>query len=349
VATTLHDADRPARRGLFSGRPLTAGERGFVACAVGFGAGMTAWLSMHTVPEMAAKDFTYPWRAARALLAGQNPYDVIVPSGTYPFESYLPYPLPAAVVTLPFALVPAQVGAAIFTGVTSALLAWLLIREGTWRLWAFLGAPFAMTLVLAQWGPLLMAGALLPLLGFVLAIKPTIGLALFAYRPRWEAVVGGLLICAVAFAFLPTWPVDWWEATRSLSSPHPAPIMRPFGWIGLLSLLCWRRPEARLLAAMTCVPQNLYFYDQLPLMLVAWNARTAAALVVLSWLGWAVTKMRCADPYFCGTAAEQSVIWLVYLPATLLVLWRGREDIPLVGARWSDRQPGREPAPEMVA
>jgi hypothetical protein len=63
-----------------------------------------------------------------------------------------------------------------FTGLSSAVLAWALVRDGAWRLWTFCSVPLWQVLVLGQWAPLVMAGAILPALGFTLAAKPTLGL-----------------------------------------------------------------------------------------------------------------------------------------------------------------------------
>jgi hypothetical protein len=87
---------------------------------------------------------------------------------------------------------------------------------------------------------------------------------------------------------------------------------------------------------MACVPQNPYFYDQLALWLVAWNGRTALLLTLLSWAAYIGTKAHCADLYFCGTEAEPWVQWLLYVPATALVLVRGRL-VPW--RRWVGRTP----------
>jgi hypothetical protein len=38
-------------------------------------------------PQLLALDFTWHWRAARAILAGENPYLVIKETGPYPFSS----------------------------------------------------------------------------------------------------------------------------------------------------------------------------------------------------------------------------------------------------------------------
>jgi hypothetical protein len=280
---------------------------------------VAAFVVFALYPFMGAKDFTYPWRAARALADGLDPYVVIRPTGHYPFESPFPYPLPAAFAALPFAWLVPTVGGALFYGISAGLMAYALGRDGLWRFWAFASAPFAMATVLAQWSPLLVAATLLTPLGWALACKPTLGAALFAFRPKLSAALLVAFVIAVSLAVNPHWPAEWLEATRHVER-HPAPVLKPFGVLALLALLRWRTPEGRLVAAMACVPQNLYFYDQLPLWLVPRNGREAFALTALSWVALGAANATCHRAYFCGPEAEPWVIWLVYVPATLLVL-----------------------------
>ena len=263
-------------------------------------------------------------RGARALLAGQNPYDVIVPGGPYPLESHFPYPLPAAFPALPLAHLPVQTAATVFMAVTCFLFAYAFLREGLWRLWALPTVAFALTTALGQWGPLLIASALLPGMGFLLSIKPTLGLALFAYRPSRQAVIGGAVLGLVALALVPTWPLDWLRITRTIHS-HPVPLTQPWGWLPLLALVRWRLPEARLVAAMALMPQNLYFYDQLPLWLVPWNALGTLTLSAGSIVAWGIALRDCPTNY-CGPSSAPGIIALLYLPATVLALVRPERD-----------------------
>ncbi|MGZ8458675.1 MAG: hypothetical protein ACXWZS_09005 [Gemmatirosa sp.] len=313
-----------ASRGLFTGRPLTRPERVVVGLGVATLGAIRTWGSLHPAPALLGKDFTYPWRAARALLAGHNPYDVVVPSGPYPLESHLPYPLTAAFPALPVAHLPVDVAATVFMAASCFLFGYAFSRDGLWRLWALASIAFVLATALAQWTPLLIAGALLPGAAWALAVKPTLGLALFAYRPgRWP-VIGGALLVLAALALVPSWPLDWLRAVRTLPE-HPLPILRPLGWLPLLALLRWRLPEARLVATMALVPQNLYFYDQLPLWLVPWNALGTLALTAGSWIAWTIAARDCPTD-FCGPSAAPWVIALLYLPATVLALARPEPD-----------------------
>ena len=93
---------------------MKTGDRAITAVALGGWGAFIAYFSMASHPAHLAKDFSYPWRAARALLAGQNPYEVMRAVGEYPFNSGLLYPLPAALVASPLANVRPEIAGAIF-------------------------------------------------------------------------------------------------------------------------------------------------------------------------------------------------------------------------------------------
>ncbi|MDF1503604.1 hypothetical protein [Roseisolibacter sp. H3M3-2] len=307
-----------------SGRPLRRSERLVAAAAVGALGAARAWGALHPAPQLMGKDFTYPWRAARALLDGRNPYEVIVPSGPYPLESHFPYPLPAAFPALPLAHLPVDVAATAFMAATCALFGYAIARDGLWRLWALASVAFVLATSLVQWSPLLVAGALLPGAAWALSLKPTLGAALFVYRPSRWAVVGGLALAAVALALVPTWPLDWVRAARTLPG-HPSLVTQPWGWVPLLALARWRLPEARLVAALALVPQNLYYYDQLLLWLVPWNALGTLTLSAGSWLAWIAASRDCPTN-FCGPSSAPWILALLYVPATAMALLRAEPD-----------------------
>ncbi len=68
-----------------------------------------------------ASDFTWYWRAGRAILEGRSPYRVINPDGPYPRNAGFLYPLPAALIAAPFALFPLWHGMAAFSALPQAL------------------------------------------------------------------------------------------------------------------------------------------------------------------------------------------------------------------------------------
>lgn len=310
--------------GVFSATSLTRAERVGVAVLIGAGAAALSIVVLTMYPQYLARDYTYSWRAARALLGGHNPYDVIRPTGPYPFEEYYFYPLPAALITLPFAGLRAVVSATAFVGVSAGVLAYGVTRDGFRGLLVFVGVPFLVAAVLGQFTPLLLAAAFLPAFQWAYAAKPTIGAALFAARPSWRGAALVVLLVVVSLILLPHWPMDWLHALRYVPHHRP-PVMRPFGFILLLALLRWRTPEGRLLAVMAVAPQVFYFYDQLPVVLVARSGRQLLALAALSWVGWGFTWMSCTHKPMCVEFGEPWILPLVYVPALVLVLMRPNE------------------------
>jgi len=291
-----------------------------VAFALAAWGAFIAYFALSTAPEHLAKDFSWPWRAARALLDGQNPYHVIRPTGPYPFNAAFFYPLPAGIAALPFALLRPSVAGAAFVGLSSGLLAFGLARtrSGLAKLPLFASAPFCMAALLAQWSPLMMAGAVIPSLQFLGAAKPNVALPCFAYRPTLRGVLLGAAFVVVSLAVVPTWPFDWREALRD-APRYRAPITYFGGPILFLAALRWRRPEARAFLAMSFMPQLTLFYDQLPLWLVPTTVWRSLALSALSWVAWAQWYPSRAIPTHVAIARPW-VFALIYIPALLLVL-----------------------------
>jgi hypothetical protein len=308
------------KESIFSGRELTRRERLAISLIIAFGAGIATMFAFMERPEMLARDFTYPLRGALALMEGQDPYEVIRPSGPPPYDWPFMYPLTAALVATPFALLPMQLAGVLFVMCGVTAFVYVMSKGGLGRCWVLLSVPFFMSVVLAQWGPLIIAGTMSPVLGWALAAKPTIGLALFAYRPTWKTAAAALLLTTIAFLVQPDWMAEWFGVARTLEG-HPIPAANPIGALSLLALLRWRRPEARLVGVMALIPQNLYFYDQLPLWLAARNAREGLVLTFASWVAWAGMKVQCVDPHWCGPEAEPWILACVYLPAAAIVLF----------------------------
>jgi hypothetical protein len=129
---------------------------------------------------------------------------------------------------------------------------------------------------------------------------------------------------------VPTWLPDWLGHGSGVTWYVPA----AFVWQGggpllLLSLLRWRRPEARLLLALAVVPHNYVWYDQLLLFLVPDKPRQLWAMWALSW-----ASMHVADYYFARAgipepagqiAFRAPVVALLYLPSLAMLLSRRNE------------------------
>ena len=92
----------------------------------------------------------------------------------------------------------------------------------------------------------------------------------------------------------------------------------------LLALFRWRRPEARLLAALACVPQNIGLYETVPLWLIPrnrWEGYLLAGLSLLAALLQARVLPHAGEPLAeLMRARWPYVLVLVYLPALILAL-----------------------------
>jgi hypothetical protein len=302
-------------------------SRAVVAIAVGIVAGLVAGLHHWQLePWNLAFDFTWPWRAARYLLAGVDPYVAIQPTGEFPFDATFKYPLPAALLALPLAPLGPYLALAIFSGVSAAVLAYGILTHSPARWPILLSAPMLATVLAGQWSALLAAGFLLPALSWLYVAKPTLGAAIWLGRPTWQAIAGGAVLLAASFLALPGWLGGWLTAIRTDPAQHYlAPLMLTGGPLLLLALLRWRQPEARLLLGCALVPQVLTFYNALPVLLAARTRReslVAAALSSVGWLAWDVSlggrPVATTHPVYAG-------YWMlatVYLPALVMVLRR---------------------------
>jgi hypothetical protein len=165
--------------------------------------------------------------------------------------------------------------------------------------------------------------------GFLLAVKPNLGLALFAARPAKAALLGILAILALSLAVLPSWPLDWWSALQQRSEHLVSPVLRPFGWLLLLAALRWKTPEGRLLVALSLVPQNSLPYDLVPLALIPRNPVQMSVLVVGSWLAVGTLGANLHLPDLAAITARIWPVMLVaaYLPMVYFVLRLPRADV----------------------
>jgi hypothetical protein len=309
-----------------------------VALAIAVAVGVFVFVLQSRHPEILAYDWTYHWRAARAVLDGLNPYLVVVPSGPYPFAFYWFYPLPSVFMALPTAPLPAVWSSAITMGVSSGLLAFAISRENFSRLPIFLSAQFMMGAAAgASPAVLLTAVIAWPALQWLVVMKPNLGLAAFAERPTWRAVWGTVVLCLAAFALEPAWPMFWLRQLFAMKGGdthmvlgHLSPIMVPGGILLLLALLRWRRPEARMLFVLALVPQTMTFHDVLPVMLLAATFRQSLTLGLLSHAAFLLARSELIAETDVGVMFHNTAplaLWLMYIPGLFLVLRR-----PNVGA-----------------
>lgn len=277
-------------------------------------------------------DFDQTWLAARLLLAGQDPYAVIRPGGPQGTDYPYFYPLTAAVLALPFALVPLDAARWVFVTLGAGLLGYAIGRHRPWLWPMLLGLPFLTAILSSQWSPWLTSAMLVPSLGFLAAAKPSAGLVLLARASSRRQVMllgaGVLGVVAMSLAADPSWPLKWRDALAG--APHFRPlVVRPGGFLLLLGLLRWRDPDARMLVALAVIPQTGLMYEALPAVLVARNRLEAVALALLTQVAWFAGQFVLAPR--TGFAAVSwingtVVVWACLLPALALVLLRKRSE-----------------------
>jgi hypothetical protein len=100
----------------------------------------------------------------------------------------------------------------------------------------------------------------------------------------------------------------------------------PVGPLVALAALRWRRSDARVVLALACVPQTMFFYDQLPLAAVSRTFGQSVAFSVWSYLPIATVPFLPAPKG--GTTAEATailapvIVTLYFLPCVWMVLRR---------------------------
>ena len=295
------------------------------------------------LPPGEAHDFTVHWHAARALLNGENPYESLHIGSRTIYSGRYYYPLTATLLAVPVAWLPLKASAAVFSAVGATLFAYALGRE-RWRVAALLSAPMLSTAAAGQNTAYVAAAAFMPALGWLIAIKPNVGLAVFAMRPSRATVLGVLLFVAVSLAISPSWPREWLRAVNNDLGMHTAPVSLWGGPVMLLALARWRRPEARLLATLSLVPHTMTWYDALPLMLIPATFRELLVLGIISHLATfiAVPLGLRYDGAALLAASAPIALWGLYVPALVLVMRRPNEgDLP----EWLERLASKLPGP----
>ena len=310
-----------------TGRPPTYAR---IACAGAIGlVAALIYYSWYRGMKYHPGDFGVVWFGAGALLRDVNPYPLIGPGLEYEWPWKPLYPATAMVAALPLALLPQLVATLTFVFVSSALLAYSVTAEGWFRLPMFASLAFVSAAGDAQWSPLFTAALGLPALAVVFAAKPTIGAALALAGPPGamrNAIAGGIALTLISLAFFPGWPLEWFAMLGS-AIHSSAPVMRPGGILVLLALLKWRRPEARLLIAMACVPQTPHWYEMLPLFLIPSSFRETAVLAIVSTAAGAVQHSWLTSLTEVEFFRQLGVtmIFAAYLPCLIMVLRRRNE------------------------
>jgi hypothetical protein len=293
--------------------------------------------------ERKSRDFDQVWFAAKTLLGGRNPYHEIGPGLAFDWPAPLYYPLTAAIPVTPLSLVDRRLAAVLFAAIASGAFVWAATRRSLAPAVVITSASAALAAEAVQWSPLLGAAFGIPWLGALLSSKPSIGLAVFAARPSRAALLGTIVLIAISLALLPSWPLDWISALRHTSlgikggTPYFAPVGTSGGMFAVLALLRWRRPEARLVFVLACVPQTPLLYETVPLFLVPSTITEGGILWLGSWL--AALWLSMAGPYDGDlarfTVSARAIGWCLYLPCVAMLLRRPNAGaLPPRIARW---------------
>jgi hypothetical protein len=305
-----------------------------LALALGGGL-LVAWATLRAYRVAPGHhDFDQIWFASRAIIRGENPYHVIGPGLDFNWPWPFLYPLTAAIVTLPLGSLPESWAAASFMLIGGGVFAWTLMEHGYAPLAGFCSGALLGAASGGQWAPLLVSALVIPPIGIFFAAKPTVAAACFVARPSWWPVGGGIALVALALALQPTWISDWrqameWNNALWASSTHFRAIVTvPGGMVAMLCLLRWRRPEARLVAALACVPLTPSPYETVPLFLVP---RSAGEAALLSAASFAVQfLLDHVTPTLPSDRAKFEYVvrllaWVMYPLATAMVLRRRNE------------------------
>ncbi|HEX2249993.1 MAG TPA: hypothetical protein VHH32_06560 [Gemmatimonadales bacterium] len=311
-----------------------------VALVLGLGFVLACRLLASTWLPAAAGDFELLYASAASLLRGETPY---------PESQWLPYPLPAVLLVVPFTAIPLELARPVF----DVLVGWAFVfalwkYRGAYALLALLSGSYLFALLHGQTTPLMAAASLIPALGFLLAVRPTTSVALWVARPSLIGFAGAAGFVALSLAVQPTWPVDWWMTFPEDYSAWMPPILRPFGALLLLGALRWSCPEGRLMLATALLPQTALPYELVPLALIPGNRAEMALYLAGTWLVVANAAGVLQLPAIGEWTLNGWPVMLsvVYLPMLVLVLRRpGCKGGPWIGKE--RRRPHRLPDDEV--
>ena len=241
-----------------------------VSSGIGVFAGVFCWYWMRHF-HLGAGDFMWAIRAASDLLAGRNPYST--PSQLYP--------LPAALFGLPFVHLRPEIAGGVFYGMSSALLAFGVTRQGYHHLLIFLAYPYWAGMLTVQWVPLIMASAFFWWLTPVVLAKPQIGLPVALSRSGRNGALVCLVVIILSMLVMPHWVTIWLGQTRSYMRFIPLLVLP--GPLLAAALLRYRDRDAWLLFLGACMPQR-WFYDPFFLWLIPKSRRHIVFTAGVSWI-----------------------------------------------------------------
>ena len=287
---------------------------------VGALSALICYLAIKAYPSH-ARDFAPVWFGAKAVLQGRDPYALVGPGLEFNWAWHVNYPATAFVAAIPFAPLDEIHANLTFVFLSGFLFTYAITKDGWFKLPALVSFPFISAVSAAQFSPIISASIGIPALGFFLAAKPTIGAAILAGAPKksWRyAAIGGLVLLLSSLAFRPTWIPEWIETVRGNELIVP-PILRGGGFLVLLALPKWR--EARLLLAMSLVPQTGVWYEALPLFWLCRNRNETMVLAMTTSLGWLLQDylMTARNEVEFNSQVGSMMIAFAYLPCVWML------------------------------
>ena len=300
-----------------------------VSLVVAIAATGTCLLKERATPTHPA-DFGLSWFGAKSLLRGENPYARVGPGLEYDWPWPLVYPATAFVAAAPLTLLPRLQATLVFVFVSFGFLTYGITRDGWFRLPMFGSMAVITAAAVGQWSPLLTASFTLPWLGFFLAAKPTDGFAIAIgseAQTRIWALVGAAVLGLASLALYPAWPLVWMRQLQYANVQMAPPIFRGGGFLVLLALLRWRRPEARLVLALAVVPQVGSWYTAVPLFMIPRNSRETMALATVTSLGWLLEDrlVTATSEAELNAQVGSLIVAFAFLPCVWMILQRPRQ------------------------
>lgn len=297
-------------------KSLKTHEKVILAILIGLVMGcISSYLTAHQTTG--AGDFRYGLLPARDLWAGKDPYRPYL-LDIDPLA--VPYPLPAVLLSLPWIALPDRLAAAVFFGLGSSLLSWLILRsKQPWLLFVLLSWPFVNSLIFTQWAPYIVSLYFSPHFLFMGLVKPQLALP-FALTQKPSRIGLGIAVSLLLASFVvyPTWPWAWFKTTDKFIGVSPLLVL-PWGPLLLLALLNYKEQRAWQLFLFALMPQRMV-YDQLPLLLLARTKKQLGFLILCSWTSFAALLAYKG----WGNTPGGWQLWILiasYFPALIVVLW----------------------------
>jgi hypothetical protein len=293
-----------------------------IASSAGIAAAVVAAFVPHaiTVAGVGVGDIAAPLFAMLRFIHHQPVFAWRINLGPLPA-----YPFTTTLVLSPLLLVPVRLIAPAFCGLSTFFLAFAIAgSKKPWLFLMFFTPAFAAAIVSVQFSPLITAAILMPSLLPISVVKPQLGLVAAA-SGKWSRTTIGVAAAIVVLSLLiyPQWPLDWLRTGSLAIYDGRAPIAVVPGFLLALSLFAIRSREGRVLASMSVVRQRFY-YDQLPLFLVAESWTQMVLLLAGAWAsagvnmlnGWSNLERTAQD-----SRSWTSIILGMYVPALSVALW----------------------------